>query len=79
MVPSDVIPLVDASGRACFTVWLRRLIHTGNVLYARPYSIAERPAAVLYSMAPSLNRMRALSRPFRPHSFVISSAVSVGR
>jgi hypothetical protein len=46
-VTSDVVPLVDpVSGQVCHTVWLRRLIHTGNVLYAGCYSIAEIPGRV---------------------------------
>jgi hypothetical protein len=46
-VTSDVVPLVDpASGRLHFTVWLRRLIHTGNVLYAGCYSVATIPGRV---------------------------------
>ena len=46
-VTSDVVPLVDpGSGRVDFTVWLRRLIHTGNVLYAGCYSVVEIPGRV---------------------------------
>jgi hypothetical protein len=46
-VTSDVVPLIDpASGRVRYTVWLRRLIHTGNVLYAGCYSVAEIPGRV---------------------------------
>jgi hypothetical protein len=46
-VTSEVIPLADpASGRVRFTIWLRRLIHTGDVLYAGCYSTAEIPGRV---------------------------------
>ena len=46
-ITSDVVPLVDpASGRVHFTIWLRRLIHTGNVLYAGCYSVVAIPGRV---------------------------------
>jgi hypothetical protein len=46
-VTSDVVPLVDpASNQVSFTIWLRRLVHTGNVLYAGCYSVAEIPGRV---------------------------------
>ena len=43
-VTSDVVPFVDsATNRVVFTLWLRRLVHTQNVLYAGCYSAAEIP------------------------------------
>lgn len=43
-VSSEVVPLVDPqTGSVRFTVWLRRLLHTGNVLYAGCYSLADVP------------------------------------
>jgi hypothetical protein len=43
-VTSEVIQLIDPkSGEARFTGWLRRLLETGNVLYAGSYSLCRVP------------------------------------
>lgn len=43
-VTSEVVPMVDpASGALRFTLWLRRLVRTGNVLYAGCYSVETIP------------------------------------
>jgi len=44
-VTSEVVQLVDPRTRALrYAVWLRRLVHTGNVLYAGCYSVAQIPS-----------------------------------
>jgi hypothetical protein len=46
-VTSEVVPLVDpTTDRIRFTLWLRRLVRTGNVLYAGCYSVAEIPGRI---------------------------------
>ncbi|MGH7678889.1 MAG: hypothetical protein ACRENU_10515 [Gemmatimonadaceae bacterium] len=43
-VTSEVVHLADPkTGAVRFAVWLRRLVHTGNVLYAGCYSVARVP------------------------------------
>jgi hypothetical protein len=43
-VTSEVVPLVDPTkGHVRFALWLRRLVRTGNVLYAGCYSLADIP------------------------------------
>jgi len=46
-VSSEVVQLVDPrTEKLQYTVWLRRLLHTGNVLYAGCYSVADVPGRV---------------------------------
>ncbi len=45
-VTSDVLHLVDSVGELRYTAWVRRLVGTGNVLYAGAYSLAKVPGRV---------------------------------
>lgn len=46
-VSSEVVQLVDPrTEKLHYTIWLRRLVHTGNVLYAGCYSVADVPGRV---------------------------------
>lgn len=40
---SEVVPLVDATGEATFTAWVRQLLGTGQVVYAGAYSTCTVP------------------------------------
>lgn len=38
-ITSEVLQLIDAGGQVAYTAWLRRLVRTGDVLYAGAYSV----------------------------------------
>lgn len=82
-VSSEVVQLVDPeTGKLHYTIWLRRLVHTGNVLYAGCYSVADVPGRagscvrVVFPL-PNGNAM-VLMRP-ELHADGSMSVVSSGR